>query len=102
MIKTSKDAFGTVWLTVSVESPDPYAPDPLTDLLTEDRARQLIKELYLLFPSIESPAQALARGYKQAKKHIQFPVCACEFADDDETVIKPCLAHAEWAKNLKL
>ena len=97
MIKTSKDAFGTVWLTISL--PD---PDPLTDLLTEDRARQLIKELYLLFPSIENPAQALARGYKQAKKHIQFPVCACEFADDDETVIKPCLAHAEWAKNLKL
>lgn len=43
-------------------------------------------------------AKARKEGYDLAKANIQFPVCACKFADDEETLLAPCQAHLLWKK----
>jgi len=97
----SKDAFGNTMLTIDVSDAAPNSPPEVSTYLDEVEARLLIKQLYEAFPSIETPAQALHKGYERAKAHIQFPVCACHFADDEETLLSPCLAHLEWAKTIE-
>jgi len=74
-------------------------PEPVSSFLSEDDAKLVIQQLHKAFPGIETPAQARHKGYQNAKANIQFPVCACQFADDEETLISPCIAHLEWAKS---
>ena len=100
MITLLKNPLGYVELTLDVSDSSPHSPDPLSCCLSEKEARDLIWRLYELFPQLDTPGKAMQRGYDNAKAHIQFPVCACHFADDEETLISPCMAHLEWAKGL--
>ena len=98
-VSALKFGFNRAILTIDNSDASPHSANPASAYLDIDDAKELIKQLYAAFPEIETPVQALSKGYKNAKAHIQFPVCACRFADDEETLISPCMAHLEWAKS---
>jgi hypothetical protein len=77
------------WITINTWNHD------FSDVITKETAERLIKELEDIF---QIKSHEFARGFAQGKRSVQFPICACEFADDEETLISPCQAHKAWAK----
>ena len=70
--------------------------------LNRDEARTLVEHLDKIFDLGTTDIRvARAEAYRQAKAHIQFPLCACSFSDDEETILSPCAAHAAWKKEEK-
>ena len=67
--------------------------------LNRDEARTLVEHLDKLFDLGTADIKVVrAEAYRQAKAHIQFPLCACSFSDDEETILSPCAIHAAWKK----
>ena len=86
---------GWAIFTMDCSDPSPCSPEPLRELISELEAKDLIKQLENVFPRL----RRYAAGFAAGKAAVQFPVCACEFADDEETLISPCQAHQAWAES---
>ena len=96
--KVSGPEQSSQWIEIFIdeETTDPSGPDPVTVCLTFEQVSQLIDKLMNAYPPVRS--KEYARGFLSGKASVQFPVCACAFADDEETILRPCDAHAAWLK----
>jgi hypothetical protein len=89
------EAFSHIAVTFYSGDPAPDGPPDVGVNLTTEQLESLILDIYKATKEVR-PID-FVRGYKAGRSSVQFPVCACEFDDDQDTLIRPCLAHKEWA-----